>query len=781
MLIKDIKISLTNLVTSDAHIHSGLQCIFMLRGQASIDIEGSSVHLAPEDLLVINSHRPHSTIANDNNIALVLEVQQGYLQNHCEGFADGIVRCHCIGHSDESSHYYALKRALTRMLYTVIKKEAGYQLDFKAELLRFIHILYTNFNDDTEVASSEVLKSSKNINHVLAYLEENFYHPLKLEDIAKREHMSPQYFSKYFKRKTGYGFLEYVTSLRLKRSLQSVLETDDSMVKIALDHGFANAKSFTAAFKKEFNDTPGNFRKIHQTGHPQKKDDLEIAEINLDVDIELRDFMQYMRKYDINFEQAGHNKSSHNIALNQKQKGSIFPLDNVLCLGKAETAGHTNLLDRLDMLNKTLGFKYVHFELEHHFIPNNIQYSLIVCQQFFRLADSAKQADMAPFLKIKPDPLYATWSIEKVRQHMASQISTFLFCVMPIYDLAYLNQWRIQVYPDLALGDEKNQILYQTVYDEIKGKIPNLAVGYHALGKTDETQIKSFSAFLTTAKQEGRLPDFITFGIFANDKKENYLDTQFFFPELKNYYLGMIYTLHQAYIEVQAKVPDLFMTEWNTLMGDLDHESILYLRSAIILEALLDVNSHVKGVGCWADSSVSTIHSKEAPITSLSLYLIDEVRRPIYTMLEIVQRLGTEVIYQDDGVLVTLNSNQEYNLLVWNAQYLNPSYSMDDSTTESLCKNINIELVNVPPGTYQIKKVTCNKENSGVITQIMNAGYPDFSDREVFNYIKYNIAHGLNVYEESILTGSYVLNTNLSYNGVVLYILKHQPKSNMNL
>lgn len=775
MLSKDIKISLTNLVTTDIHIHSGLQCIFMLRGQAAIDVEGERIQLATEDLLVINSNRPHTTIAKDSNVVLILEIQPGFLRNQCEDFANGIIRCHCIGHSDESSHYYGLKRALTRMLYTAIKKESGYQLDFKVELLRFIHILFTNFRNTTE-EEPDPQKQSKNINHILSYLEDNFYHPIKLEEMARREHMSPQYFSKYFKRKTGYGFLEYLTSLRLKRALQSVLETDESIIKIALDHGFANAKSFTTAFKKEYNDTPGNFRKSRQGDNRVKTEDIDIAEINLNVDIELRDFMQYMKKYDINFEQTGQNKVSHTISLNDREDGTILPSENILNIGKAETAIHTNLIDRLDTLHKSLGFKYIHFDLEHHFIPNNIQYSLIVCQQFFRLVDAAKQVGMIPFLKIAPDQAYRHWSLEEIEAHIREQMNTFLFCVTPIYEEDYLNQWKIQVYPDQSLDSDVSQIIYETVYDEVKKKLPQMEVGYHSLDGTNRNQKQHFSSFLTQAHKQSHLPDFITFGIFANDKKKDYLVTQFFFPELKNYYSEVINTIHQAYESIQIETPTLYMSEWNTLMGDLDHESILYLRSAIILDALLEVNPQIKGIGCWADSSVSAIHSDELPITSLSLYLIDEVRRPIYTILEIMKRLGSVILYQKEDILVTLNDNDEYNVLVWNAQYLNPSYCMDDPTTKSLYKNINVKLTNMKPGNYQIKKVTCNKENSGVITQIINAGYADFSDREVFNYIKYNIAHGLNVYEESIMTGSYLFNTNLSYNGVVLYIIKKQTE-----
>ncbi|MGL6199740.1 MAG: helix-turn-helix domain-containing protein [Lachnospiraceae bacterium] len=777
MITKDVKMSLVDLSITQPRIHSGIQCLFVLRGTASVKVEEQTIHLSAEDLLVINSNQLYSVITDTSNIILMLEVEREYILDECGSMAEGVINCYCIGYSDESSDYYGLKRSLTRMIYIVIKKEQGYQLDFKVELLRFLHILYTSFRVEGETQDKPLInEKSKSISHVLTYINDNYYRQLNLEEVAKREYMSPPYFSKYFKRKTGYGFLEYLTSVRLKKAIQSLILTDDSIVKIALDHGFANSKSFNDAFKKKYQDTPGNYRKQYQNCSQQKQNDTDRIDINLEANIELKEFLRYVKKYDINFEQTKMNKKYYEVSFCQKQVKEIYPQENILNIGRVETAGYTNLFNQLETLRDNLGFQYVRFELEYHFIPANIHYSLILYNQFFRTIDRLKKVGMVPFIKISPDEKYIKGDPAQIEQEIQEKINTFIYCIKAIYNIADLSTWKIEIYVPRHFNDAVRKMFYDLIYKALKQQIPGIMVGYYALNNTEAEQKERFRLFLDYTDRKNCRPDFISFGAFPLDKKEKYLATQFFYPGLQTYYRDIIDTVKDVCQVCIAEVPPLYMSEWNTLMGDLDNESILYFRSAVIVDALLEVNTDIRGAGYWADSSVSKLYSGEPPMSSLALYMLDDVRRPIYPVLEIMKRLGSYIIHAGKNILVSRNNRDEYNILIWNPKYLNPSYSLDDSTTESLTMNFNIKLKNLEQGIYQIKKVTCNKEHSGAITQIVNAGYPDFTDMEVFDYIQFNIANGLNVYEEYIFSRAYILNTNLLYNGVTMYIIKKKEE-----
>ncbi|MFV0363670.1 MAG: helix-turn-helix domain-containing protein [Suipraeoptans sp.] len=777
MYMKDIKLSLVNLTETDMHIHSGLQCIFMLRGVAGIEIDDKEFQLSVEDFIVINSNQLHKISGGTTNLALVLEIEREYLIKECGDFAKGRIKCHCIGHSDFSSNYYGLKKALIRMLYIAVKKEYGYSLDFKVEMLKLVYILYTCFKiNDEDIKDSPAIDKSKNFDEILTYINDNLYRSVRLDDVAGKAFMSPQYFSKYFKKKTGQGFLEYITMVRLNKAVYNLVYTDESIVKIAMDNGFANAKAFNEAFKKEYNDTPGNFRKLYSRDGSKLANETDKMDLNLEVDIELKEFMQYVQKYDVNPEQVQYSKKTYTVMLGNTKVKDIRSQENIISIGRVETANYTNLYNQLEKLRNKLNFKYVYFELEYKFIPENVHYSYIIYNQFFKTIDNIKKCNMIPFIRICPSEAYSGNQTKKYKEDAIKKIQSFVQCVKRMYAREYINDWKIEVRNKDAVNEEIFEMFYDVVYRNIKSVFPKTKVGAYSINQPGEEQKERFSFFLHAANNRKCLPDFVTFGVFPKHRKESFMSNQFFYTDLKGYHMEVIDALKGAYKRASCDIPDMYMIEWNTLMGDLDNESILYFRSAIILDNMLEVNEEIRGAGYWADSSVAAIYSGEEPMTSLALHMIDDVKRPIYPVLELINRLGNNIIYENENILISKSGSDEYKVLIWNPRYLNPSYSLDESTTDSLIRNINVKLKGIESGKYQIKKITCNKEQAGVITKMVNAGYADFTDTEVFDYIKSDVANGLNVYDENIMNNTYMLNTNLFYNSVIMYIIGKKDK-----
>ena len=56
-------------------------------------------------------------------------------------------------------------------------------------------------------------------------------------------------------------FKEYLTSVRLYNANKELMNTDYSVLQIALDNGFPDARSFINKFKEVYNETPNKYRK----------------------------------------------------------------------------------------------------------------------------------------------------------------------------------------------------------------------------------------------------------------------------------------------------------------------------------------------------------------------------------------------------------------------------------------------------------------------------------------------------------------------------------------
>jgi two-component system response regulator YesN len=110
----------------------------------------------------------------------------------------------------------------------------------------------------------EVASSSDNKNNVIdiafQYIRNNFKENLTLEIVASIVFLNPVYFSKLFKQKTGNGFKEYVTQLRMERAKELLAIPGMTVTKVGELVGYPDVRHFTQVFRKYYDNTPSKYR-----------------------------------------------------------------------------------------------------------------------------------------------------------------------------------------------------------------------------------------------------------------------------------------------------------------------------------------------------------------------------------------------------------------------------------------------------------------------------------------------------------------------------------------
>lgn len=94
------------------------------------------------------------------------------------------------------------------------------------------------------------------------HIEANLDHELPLAEVARAAAVSRWHFQRIFSAVTGETLKTYIRSRRLARSLERLACTDMRIIDIAILAGFESQESFTRAFRKAFDMTPYQFRKL---------------------------------------------------------------------------------------------------------------------------------------------------------------------------------------------------------------------------------------------------------------------------------------------------------------------------------------------------------------------------------------------------------------------------------------------------------------------------------------------------------------------------------------
>jgi AraC family transcriptional regulator len=91
------------------------------------------------------------------------------------------------------------------------------------------------------------------VNRVIDHIREHLAEPLTLGELARVAAFSPFHFDRVFKAVAGETLFEFVQRVRVDRAASALLaRRDDSVLEIALDHGFASAATFARAFRARF-------------------------------------------------------------------------------------------------------------------------------------------------------------------------------------------------------------------------------------------------------------------------------------------------------------------------------------------------------------------------------------------------------------------------------------------------------------------------------------------------------------------------------------------------
>lgn len=766
-LNKNIKISLEKITDTTKHLHDGIEILFVINGSLKVEKTGDKYKLRSNDVILINNRDIHSIKSDSKNLAIILHIDSEFLQANCNEILTKHYKCNSATKNEqEQDKFIFIRQNLTEIMLLMFKKDPGYDLQVMSKIYMLINHIILNFERSQDENKEIKYNLSDRLNRILSYINDNFTDNITLKKLADDEFISIHYLSKLFKAETGVNFYDYITELRINRAVQDLIANNTPINKVALNSGFPNIQSFNREFKRRFDQTPSEYRKNNSISmedrSPQvdkmiSEDDSNLSELvkfMMGTNPVLTENEIYIEDVEIDFsgvdEKGGNNTK-------------------IIRIGKFENLNNNNVKKQLIQACKELDFEYIHFEqffTDDNLLENNVLFEINDWHLSFEFI---RNLALKPIVKIDLDYYLDKFGGDRLRviDNINNSISKKLNFIKTQHGLDFLATWKFELSGSkLDIDFEYIKIINYL----IKGYNQQIGIGL-CLGENlisreyDEKLLKIF-------KEESIDLDFVSFESDPNKGKLTYRieNTDRFI--YANYLKNQVKELRDMLDLNKWSHTQIFVTSFNTLGGTGVELAGSFFRAALILKTITNMDEASVVLSFWLSNEVNenTKSDVQSDYKILSLFLIDLVKRPVYFILNFIDKINNKLYPINDNIQIS-KSGENYYLIASNQYYYNPLYSIIENYTSINTKNINIVVKGMETGKYLVKKFVLDNANGGDFDLLLNAINLQFLDNEILSNVVNKNNPLLQIYELEIYE-EFKMSLNISSNAVVLYQIK---------
>ncbi len=713
---------------------ANIELLYVLSGSLKVCMGNREYTLEQNGMIAINQGEKSTLEATENSSIAQLTIDFYYFYSQLEG-KKPFIKCNSV--LEEGEKYQKLRELFRKLLLEYLENEDMDTLKYTAYSYQILLLLKESFLQQKDGVIGTVSKDDRRLAFVLDYIYLNYDQNISLSEIADELYMSVSALSRFFHKKTGQSFVNYVKWLRMQKVKEELEFSNHSITRIAVDNGFTNASLMNKSFKEEYGQTPTEYKA--ELAAKKQADKEELLQRK-------KKAIRELSRYD-NQKFERHQESR--IQFNSESKiGTFDSKVKILNVCPAVYLTNTQVQSQTLMMWKDFHYSYVRIwnlfskqvimqsedkkvinykildQILDFFVKNGID----VFMDLGRMTEITRENEKR--LLFKKDEKIDFKSEEEWRVFL----ERFLMHISDRYGEKVVEKWVFEFtffLNEKPYYDEDFHVkkAWDVSWQCMKKIIPNAKIagpGLLGVGERDVAEMVIHD-FLSTENR----PDIFTsfhfpYSMIESGELKKVVRTDFVSEQI---------SLVKDSLKKEKFKGEFYATDWNCSISNRSYIEDSCYRASFFVRIILNSREIVDAFGIWyALDLISNYGDSDCPVNgSGGILTSDGIKKPVYYALQMVDELGSQIISEGENYIVTKTKENDYQILCYNHMNLGPRYYLTEENNhepeeiidffESGSRiHLNLHGVKIPNGKYVIRQKILNEKSGGIIQNWIKLG-----------------------------------------------------------
>lgn len=753
-----------------------LHVVFILRGTGKF-LHKTAYAVHEGDIFTINGLEGQNLSLGENAIALCLGISFDFIASVCPDILKYSMNCYSFLYGESQQEPFdILRRDLAKAFQTQYKNESRHEIYLKNKVVAILEDLVRYFLDEKQPAGGR--GSWEKLQTAITYIQQHYQENITLEDLGGQIYLSSSYLSRLFTKQLGMSFTEYLTQVRLAHAVD-LMHGSDTLTEIAGKTGFPGSNAMISAFKREWNITPGEYRKTllnEKKRLPEQKEEL------LDTEDVFYSLVRYLKEPgDVDYPA----EAVEEITVDTKGKKQKLTQHwkRVINAGYARDLLDGGRQNELRYLQEKIGFEYIRIkgvlDDDMCILREDMNRCHVLNYAYIdEVLDLILSMNGRPMLELSNMPriLARDTAVVSMRFSIVSypaDIGQWAELIRRLtehfvqrYGIGQVRRWLFTPclppdYIDFGIFNEAEyEQLYTAGYRAVKSVCENLLV----CGPGCVDYQKHLPAFLQMCKRNQCLPEVLTFHSYASvaaDAEENGLNlienNQSFSyavsrdEDFLQHAVGKIREIQRSEGVEQLA---LILDEWNSNIWQRDLCNDTCYKSAYLFKNILENNHLLNGMGYFAlsDRLAEVPPAGDLFHGGFGLFTRNGIPKSACRAMELLGQMGSVLLKQGDGYFIT-QKDEEIQIFLYHYSHFDLLYRYRHVANISRTSRYQvfvqkeprafcIQFLNLLPGRYRVQRYGITRGGGGSYEAWVRMGAPAAIDHEELELLR-NLSHPL--------------------------------------